>query len=166
MCCCIPLLLPKWGNNVGSDQISFTPSHCSAFETERDALSQTDALPKETFLFFFSKDQTCKTKPHCKFPDACLTSLAQKQMKALSLLSSSSGRALKRQSTSDLWKHSQAAPFEGQKTSHYLHSSELSSPEPLMTTNFLQSFWESRSPYGEEGQVMEMAHGGCPQPGI
>lgn len=97
-------------------------------------------------LFFFSTDQTHKTKPHCKLPDACLTSLAQKQMKALSLLSCSSGRALKRQSTSDLWKHSQAALLEGQKTSHYLHSSELSSPELLVTTDFLQSFWKRQSP--------------------
>lgn len=87
---------------------------------------------RNVFFFFFSTDQTPKTEPQCKFLDACLTSLAQKQMKALSPLSRSSGRALKRQSTGDLWKLSQAAPFEGQKTSQYLHSSEMSSPECLV----------------------------------
>lgn len=153
---CIPLLLPKWGNNVGSNlnlgRNSLAPSHYPAFENERDALSPPDAFwdklypKKHPPFFFFSTDQTHKTKPHCKLPDACLTSLAQKQMKALSLLSCSSGRALKRQSTSDLWKHSQAALLEGQKTSHYLHSSELSSPELLVTTDFLQSFWKRQSP--------------------
>lgn len=100
------------------------------------------------FFFFFNTDQTPKTEPQCKFPDACLTSLAQKQMKALSPLSCSSGRALKRQSASDLWKLSQAAPSEGQKTSHYLYNSHLSSLEPLLPVSFPWLFRERQNPQG------------------
>lgn len=106
-----------------------TPSHYPTFENKGDALSLPDAfwdkLYPKNFFFFFNTDQTHNTDPQCKFPDACLTSLAQKQMKALSPLSCSSGTALKRQSASDLWKLSQAAPSEGQKTSHYLCSRAL-----------------------------------------
>lgn len=59
---CIPLLLPKWGNNVGSNlnlgRNSLAPSHYPAFENERDALSPPDAFwdklyPKKHPPFFF-----------------------------------------------------------------------------------------------------------------